>query len=660
QRVGDIFTAAVSTDGVSYQLLPGSRTQVVMPNTVLTGLATSSGFGTTTSQATYANVAVGQPTTSLAQPPSAHPCPAPWSCQDVGNPAPVGDQTYASPTYTLQGIGSDIAFYQDQFHFVYQNLPGDGSISARITSQANTSAVAKSGIMIRQSTDAGSPYYGLLVTPGGSVIVQYRAIQNLRTFQVSTTTGTLPLYARVARWTDTTTSPPTPYFTAYTSTDGVTWSAIPWSTVSISMSGTLLAGMAASSHLAGKYSAVTYDSVGLATGSPPPPTLCPTSWSCADVGFATPAGSQMVANGSWTVRAGGNDIWDIFDQFRYSWQSLASDGTISAHITQQPNTDPWAKVGVMLRATTDPGSPYYALFATPGHGLAVQYRPTQGATSNQVLFTGTVPTYLQVAKWTDTRGPQPIYYFSAYTSTDGVTWTLLTGSTVTIGMPGALLAGVAATSHNSGLLAVDTFDTVVVGATSTMPPTVCPNAWACSDIGNATPPGSQTLAGGVWTINGGGGDIWGIADSFRLISQTLAADGSASAHVTAQGATDPWAKAGVMLRATTDPGSPYYALFVTPSNGLTVQYRAAQGASSAQTASLAGTVPAYLLVSRVGTTFSAYTSTDGVTWTLVPGSTVTITGLTGSLLAGLAVTSHNGTALSTVVMDTVSVSTSHP
>jgi hypothetical protein len=63
-------------------------------------------------------------------------------------------------------------------------------------------------------------------------------------------------------------------------------------------------------------------------------------------------------------------------------------------------------------------------------------------------------------------------------------------------------------------------------------------------------------------------------------------------------------------------------------------------------------VPIYVKVTRTGTAFSAYTSPDGVTWTLVPGSTVTLS-MTGTLLEGLAVTSHNVGTLCTVNIDGV-------
>ena len=76
-------------------------------------------------------------------------------------------------------------------------------------------------------------------------------------------------------------------------------------------------------------------------------------------------------------------------------------------------------------------------------------------------------------------------------------------------------------------------------------------------------PGGQNLSGGTWTVQGGGGDIWADRDSFHYVWQTMAADGTVSAEVSSQTNTDPYAKAGVMIRATSDPGSPYYAVYVT-------------------------------------------------------------------------------------------------
>jgi galactose oxidase len=377
---------------------------------------------------------------------------------------------------------------------------------------------------------------------------------------------------------------------------------------------------------------------------------CPSSWSCTDIGGPLPAGKQAVSGSTWSVTGGGGDIWGTADAFHYIDQPLAADGTVTALVSTQTNSSAWAKAGVMLRATTDPGSPYYAAFVTPANGIAVQWRTAQGASTSQLGITGTVPTYLRIARYT----AGTTVYYTAYTSADGTNWTAVPGSSRTVpGLSGTLLGGMAVTSHNQGTGSTVGFGAPTVSATEFPPPGLsCPTGWTCSDIGGPLPLGQQTLTGGQWSLLGGGGDIWSTADAFHFVNQSLAANGSISAHVTAQANTSAWAKTGVMLRSTTDPGSPYYAAFVTPAHGIVVQWRTAQGGSSAQV-STTGTVPTYLEVARTGSSFTAYTSSDGVTWTAVPGSTVTLANLGGPILRGLAVTSHNQGTGDTVTMDTV-------
>ena len=101
-----------------------------------------------------------------------------------------------------------------------------------------------------------------------------------------------------------------------------------------------------------------------------------------------------------------------------------------------------------------------------------------------------------------------------------------------------------------------------------------------------------------------------------------------------------------MFRATSDPGSPYYAILMTTTKGVATQWRTAQGGTTSQATKVPGVPPLYLRIVRSTNTFSASTSPDGVTWTLIPGSTQTIA-LPTSVLAGMAVTCHNTSALGT-------------
>ena len=248
--------------------------------------------------------------------------------------------------------------------------------------------------------------------------------------------------------------------------------------------------------------------------------------------------------------------------------------------------------------------------------------------------------------------------YSGYTSADGVTWTYIPGSSHGMGnLTGTVQMGLAATAHNNATVSTATFDTVNV---TTGGANVCPTGtpgWTCQDVGSPALAGSQTyLTGGVWSVAGAGADIAGTSDQFHFVSASQAGDGSLSAHVDTQTNTDPWAKAGLMARAGsgTAANAPFYAVVVSPGNGIAVQYRDSAGATAVKLATASGVVPAYLKVGRVGTTYTAYTSSDGVTWTAITGSARSMSALSGTVQLGLAVTAHNVGALSQATFDQIS------
>ena len=132
QRHGDTFQTLVSGDGVHYTLISGTVHTVIMPTTLLAGVGVASGGSNAQSVGTYQNFTLGANTQAFAPQNTAHPCPAPWSCNDIGAGSPIGDQTLANGVWTLQGGGNGIAGTLDQLHFVNQKLGGDGTVSARL------------------------------------------------------------------------------------------------------------------------------------------------------------------------------------------------------------------------------------------------------------------------------------------------------------------------------------------------------------------------------------------------------------------------------------------------------------------------------------------------------------------------------------------------
>ena len=673
QRRGNVFSAGISFDGVNYQLIPGASVKIDLPATTLQGLAVDSGSSTNYGTASFTNLRVGGPiVTPMALQPPVDPCPAPWSCQDVGNPNPPGDTTAAGGTVTLAGTGLGIGGASDSAHYTYQSVSGNQSISAQVTTPAAAST-AQAGLMMRASTAATAPMYSVYIRPGGTAAtVTWRTYDGISSRMKIPVAGiTSPAFLQIVRYQDTSLTPPTTFFGALTSTDGTNWTPVLGSTVAIDMgSGSYLAGLVATTAVARATSPATFGAISISAPAAPPPGICLATFTCSDIGPVAILGNQTVVNNTWTLQSNGSDIWDVYDNFRFASQqfpqdttnSVNGDGTISARVVAQANVGgPWMKSGVMIRAGSDPQAPYYGVFVTPSHGISVQWRPSQAAPStNDVFASASAPRWVLASRYTDTA--HNVVYYSAFTSTDGIAFTYVPGSTVSLNLPGPLVAGIASDSYNSGQLSTATFDNVAQLPGSLPPPFICPTTWNCADIGGALPPAQDQLTPtGTWNEIGGGGDIWDNADAFHFVWQTLSADGSATAHVTAQQNTDPWAKAGPMLRSSTDPGSAYYGAFVTPGNGITVQYRTAQGASTEQLV-FPGAVPAYLMVNRYTTSgtspatlLTTYTSADGNSWSPLAGSTINLGALTGPLLGGFAITSHQQGTGSAATLDSVAV-----
>jgi len=173
-----------------------------------------------------------------------------------------------------------------------------------------------------------------------------------------------------------------------------------------------------------------------------------------------------------------------------------------------------------------------------------------------------------------------------------------------------------------------------------------------TDIGGALPAGSSTQSGGVWTVVGGGTDIWGSADSFHFAHQNLNGDGEIVARVTGVQATHPWAKAGVMIRETTAANSRHALVAVTAGRGVAFQRRLTTGGGSVHTAGSLVAAPRWVRLVRQGNLFSGYESSDGVNWTLVSTDTII---MPASVRLGLGVTSHNNGTACTATFDNVRI-----
>lgn len=374
-------------------------------------------------------------------------------------------------------------------------------------------------------------------------------------------------------------------------------------------------------------------------------------WTGADIGGATPPGGELLdtTTGQWIVQGGGGGFVGAADQFHYLFKTMPPGGGIEASLASSPLA---AQAGLMIRSSTAADSAYYVATISPSNEITVTDRGITGGASTVIAHAaGTSPAHLWIKNINNVS--------TAYTSADGLLWYPIIGSTVSLNLGQDVLAGIAVSSQDSRQLGAVTAATVAVSTTGPPPPPPipCPAPWTCADIGHPTPAGSQSFdaASDAWTVNAGGADITGTADQFRFLSQPMLGDGVIIVQITAQQNTSSSAKAGLMIRSSTDPGSAYYGVFVTPGTGVKVQRRSALGASTIKLANPAGTAPAYLKVSRSGATFTAFTSPDGISWTTISGSSTTLT-LPGGTLEGVAVTSHNTAELGSVTASNVRTS----
>ena len=173
------------------------------------------------------------------------------------------------------------------------------------------------------------------------------------------------------------------------------------------------------------------------------------------------------------------------------------------------------------------------------------------------------------------------------------------------------------------------------------------------DVGSPALHGSSAYASGVYTVTGAGYDIWSINDQFQYDQTSITGNQTIVARVVTQQNTDSWAKAGVMMRSSTAANAIFADVVITPGNGVSFQWRSATGGYAADVAIAGVAAPRFVKLVRSANVFTAFYSSDGIHWVQI-GTAQTIA-MPTTATAGLAVTSHNASKLSTATFDNVSL-----
>jgi hypothetical protein len=225
----------------------------------------------------------------------------------------------------------------------------------------------------------------------------------------------------------------------------------------------------------------------------------------------------------------------VTDAFYFVHQPIGASGSITARVTSltglysthggrapaggnllagmTPGVQPWAKAGIIIKASVSAGSAYAAMMVTGSHGVRMQWDFTNDVAGLRGVVSAASPRWLRLTRSGDViRG---------YDSADGTHWTLV-GTATLAGLPSVSPAGLFATTpgytqNSTGLastrstggpaLATGTFDNVSLRGGS---PGGSSGRWTGQDLqqpaDNALSASVQGYheAGGTFTVSGSG------------------------------------------------------------------------------------------------------------------------------------------------------------
>ncbi len=235
------------------------------------------------------------------------------------------------------------------------------------------------------------------------------------------------------------------------------------------------------------------------------------------------SGKACGERGGPTLGPGGQPV---SDSFYFVHQQMDGDGSITARVTSlaeevppggadgasgsswQPVLVPWAKAGLIVKASTTQGSPYAAVMATATHGVRMQYDYTHDVAGSATTVSTASPVWLRLTRSGET--------LTGYQSLDGSSWTKLGVATLT-GLPSSVQVGlfvaspdhdvttqviIGSSTNGTGSRAIATFDNAnVQGRTSS-------GSWQGTQVGDGGPagPGNEgfSRSGSTLTVTGSG------------------------------------------------------------------------------------------------------------------------------------------------------------
>jgi ABC-type transport system involved in multi-copper enzyme maturation permease subunit len=227
-------------------------------------------------------------------------------------------------------------------------------------------------------------------------------------------------------------------------------------------------------------------------------------------GTVTPGGPVITGAGCPAPPAGPGGA-AVTDSFYFVRQPLDGNGSLTARVTSltagpgPAGLGPWSKAGLIIKASTKPGSAYAAVMVTAGHGVRMQDDYTADIAGPPGAPGAASPRWLRLTRSGDA--------ITAYSSADGVHWSVL-GTARLAGLPATAQVGMFAAAPASSqttsqsvtgsssagalTLAVARFDHVTLASPAPAHP------WAGGTVGGPAPGTGFHQADGIVTVTGTG------------------------------------------------------------------------------------------------------------------------------------------------------------
>jgi hypothetical protein len=189
----------------------------------------------------------------------------------------------------------------------------------------------------------------------------------------------------------------------------------------------------------------------------------PAPWPVGDVGSVGVGGSaNFFADGSFSVSGSGAGIGGTNDQFTFVSQGVSGDGSITALVNSQTNTNNRAEAGVMFRNSTDDTAAYAEVHVTPDGHVFFTWRANDGGSSSYATAHAHTPVWVQLARMGNS--------FTGSYSLDGANWSTI--ATHTANLSPDDLVGMVVSSHDNTTVSTAAFANVSTSWAGPSPHTV--------------------------------------------------------------------------------------------------------------------------------------------------------------------------------------------